>query len=68
MAKSSGEARVLLNHDGFKINSIISGDDAARGVAEGWADADPAAVAHAKSVSVDAPSSEEVHEAADEAE
>lgn len=62
MAKAT-EARVLLDHDGFKINSIVSGDDAARGVAEGWADADPSAVAYAKSIAVEEPAAEEVHEA-----
>jgi hypothetical protein len=63
MAKA--EARVLLDHDGFKINQVVSGADAERGVAEGWADGDPAAVKYAKGLAKEAPAAaeEEVHEA-----
>jgi hypothetical protein len=56
------EARVLLNHDGFKADSVVTGADAERGVKEGWADADPAAVAYAKTLGVE----NEAPEAAEE--
>ena len=65
MAKAS-EARCLLDHDGHKINSVLSGRDAERAVEEGWGDPDPAAVKFAKSLEQagDEPAAEEVHEPA----
>jgi hypothetical protein len=47
-AKAARRARVLHDHDGFAINSIVSGEDATRGVAEGWADGHPSAVKYAE--------------------
>lgn len=42
------EARVLLDTDGFACNQLISGSDAERGIAAGWADGHPDAIAFAK--------------------
>ena len=65
MAKAT-EARVLLDHDGFKCDQVVTGADAARGVAEGWADGDAAAVAYAKTLGVEAPAEAAVEEPAAE--
>lgn len=46
--KAPKKARVLVDHVEFRVNDIVSGDDAAAGVAAGWADGDPAAVAYAE--------------------
>lgn len=42
------KARVLVDHDGHKVNDIVTGEAAERGHAEGWADAHPSAVKHAE--------------------
>jgi hypothetical protein len=42
------KARVLVDHDGHKVDTIVTGEDAARGVAEGWADGHASAVKYAE--------------------
>jgi hypothetical protein len=49
-AKAPAKARVLVDHDGFTVDQIITGEDAARGHAEGWADGHPTAVKHAEKI------------------
>ncbi len=46
--KTTKKARVLVDHAEFRVNDIVSGDDAAAGIAAGWADGDPAAIAYAE--------------------
>jgi len=41
-------ARVLVDHDGHKIDSVVTGADAERAIAEGWGDGHPSAVKHAQ--------------------
>lgn len=53
-AKAPKKARVLHDHDGHKINDIVTGEHAERGHAEGWADPHPSAVKYAEKLARDA--------------
>jgi hypothetical protein len=68
MTKTSIKARVLFDHDGQKINSVVSGDLAERAIAEGWGDGHASAVKYAEKLAKESGSEEVVHEADDEQE
>ena len=46
--KTEKRARVLLDHDGNAVNSIVTGATAERAIAEGWGDGHPSAVEYAE--------------------
>ena len=46
-AKPATKARVLVDTGDHKVNSVISGAEAAAAIAAGWADGHPSAVAQA---------------------